>query len=92
MTDWQPIETAPKDGKRLLLARAGSEEDGEGFATMGWWMDAEPDGSDFMGHDAGWVDVDYGDFFPGRSFGNPQYFREARTPTHWMPMPAPPVN
>ena len=39
MTDdvngWQPIETAPKDGTRLLLAGGGSVE-------IGWWKPRDP--------------------------------------------------
>lgn len=30
-TDWQPIETAPKDGSKILLV------DGYDFMVVGWW-------------------------------------------------------
>lgn len=31
MSDWQPIETAPKDGTMIILGSAGSEPE------IGWW-------------------------------------------------------
>jgi len=62
--DWQPIETAPKDGTRVLLVEA---EQPTGVST-GWWTMA------------GWRD--FGDI--GCS-GLADY-----SPTHWMPLPAPP--
>lgn len=42
---WRPIETAPKDGTRILLAS------GSGLVFTGWW-DADPDDHD----NDGWVD------------------------------------
>lgn len=34
MMEWQPIETAPKDGTRLLLCEA----DQPGEPCVGWWI------------------------------------------------------
>lgn len=33
MSEWQPIETAPKDGTRVLLFRRGWAES----VSVGWW-------------------------------------------------------
>ena len=33
MTEWQPIETAPKDGRDALIACA------DGYIAIGWWSD-----------------------------------------------------
>ncbi len=36
-TQWQPIETAPKDGTEILIGRF--DEDGsEWYATAEWWV------------------------------------------------------
>jgi hypothetical protein len=38
MTDWQPIETAPKDGTDILVTR----RDGDGsdwYAVAQWWVE-----------------------------------------------------
>ena len=67
MGEWQPIETAPKDGRWVLCwgHNAGVVE------SMIWhWNDDSKDGNWY------WYEGDC-----------------PRTqPTHWMPMPAPPVS
>ena len=85
MTDeWQPIETALKDGTRVILGHI------DAFTTTGRFYPAEPDYPDNMGHDAGFMDDDFGVYFPSRSFGNPKYQSQGSQPTHWMPLPTPP--
>jgi len=88
---WQPIETAPKDGMPLLLGTMESEETAA-VSTLGWWQDAEDDGRDTKGADGGFVDHTFNQFYPGRSFGNPTYQHTGNQPTHWMPLPAPPIE
>ena len=75
--EWQPIETAPKDGTIILISgpRASSK-----FVEAAYWGLAP------------------------RSFGGDKHFpwttldetngtngRAEDSPTHWMPMPAPPA-
>lgn len=37
MADWQPIETAPRDGTRVQLKR----DDCPGYDTVGFWTGSE---------------------------------------------------
>ena len=55
---WQPIETAPKDGRPIIVT------DGAAVYGSAWWH----------GRDSVWLDCD------------------GCTPTHWMPLPAPPAD
>jgi hypothetical protein len=89
--EWQPIETAPKDGTRVLLGNAGSE-DRNAEVACGYWQEAEADGVDYMGSDAGFVDIEFNVYQPGRSFGSPSSRFDPAQPTHWQPLPAPPAS
>lgn len=74
MTDWQPIETAPKDGNCLLLWFAA--EGCKPWSDVCYWEDEW--GSDNAGS---WVlscECEH-------SCARPQGYY-----THWMPMPEPP--
>lgn len=62
MSEWQPIETAPKDRSVLLAAWVAS---GPYYVReVGWWEEAD------------------GGFWSFPSEG---------VPTHWMPLPEPPL-
>lgn len=65
---WQPIETAPKDGRMVLLypSRCWCDEDDRG--EVAYW---DADFSEWVG--IGPIAEDY------------------TGPTHWMPLPDPPL-
>ena len=75
--EWQPMETAPRDGQDVLLRverRAGIP----GRCLVGHWM---PGGHCIEDHppiDRAWY------------FWNGSMFDIAAKPTHWMPLPEPP--
>lgn len=75
MTAWQPIETAPKDGTRILLF------DGMGIAIASWWV---PDPTDFDDDD------DFDEPLPGWCVESAECVEFWHEPTHWMPLPEPP--
>jgi hypothetical protein len=91
MSNWQPIETAPKDGKPILL---WLDPPLEANAAIGWlpcdltvvvgWHD---DDLDFGA--SGWkCGICYEGC--GDSYGNCPAVDIDLTPTHWMPHPEPP--
>lgn len=86
MSEWQPIETAPKDGTLILVAGpvidssdvAGYVPWKETYVVLAWW-----EGSCWLGcfgdyHDTGCP-------ICGGWFEYPVVW-----PTHWMPLPEPP--
>lgn len=86
MTEWKPIETAPKNGTFVLLhVPDGALESGP--VTIGTYFNAEErdergrfkKGEFVYAHWTGWLGMD-GDTRP--SWCNP---------THWMPLPSPPL-
>lgn len=78
-TQWQPIETAPKDGEKTRLSDKTRilGFDGEECCVIYW--------SEGYTFPDGWISV-------SSSFdcdhGHLDYFE----PTHWMPLPAPPED
>ena len=65
MSEWQPIETAPKGGELVLLSDVGwphaTRRGGAPVKVGGWW-------------DERW-----------------NIFGASWKPTHWMPLPEPPL-
>jgi hypothetical protein len=80
--DWQPIETAPKDGTWVLLSGGkiyyGWDGDSQPGVVSGqfshWFNGSERSGGawQFAWYDGG-------------------YYGEYESPTHWMPLPKPPA-
>ena len=73
---WQPIETAPKDGRGIILARFSfkrKDADPLVWLDLGYWWDGD-DGPAFM--------YDSGEHYLLSDFGA----------THWMPLPNPPLK
>lgn len=71
---WQPIETAPKDGRYVIIS------DGITLCDIGMWRNSEPERVSrgvIIKHamPEGWFNV-------GRC--------RVLHPAHWMPLPAPP--
>lgn len=80
MSEWQPIETAPKDGTLVDLWIINHLGDGERRPNCRWEQDHEDD------EDEGRWEQMYseasGSFFTA--------FDERARATHWMPLPDPP--
>ena len=75
--EWQPIETAPKDGRTIQLGKVGREHvySAQWELEPGWaWKGVSPCWAVYM------ADDDYYSFY-----------LDAEWPTHWKPLPAPPA-
>lgn len=82
---WQPIETAPKDGRKVILFYLNRNNLSR--TVMATWVTdeqaAETDADD-VGLEAGWYEcIDNWDDYS-------QVAIHEGEPTHWMPLPAPP--
>lgn len=78
MSDWQPIDTAPKDGTSVVLAMYVGQSLqwltlGSWTTTADWYAKTRMENREKV---TGW----HG------SGGNP-----LRAPTHWTPLPLPPM-
>jgi hypothetical protein len=84
--NWQPIETAPKDGTDILV---GWWSAGVWIVRNAWWedgFDIELGAIDPAGE--GW-------WYPNTSVGTYKVCRENNAvdgPQYWMPMPEPPAE
>jgi len=81
--DWQKIETAPKDGTRVLISTPWG-------VCVGEYHDEMPQSD--CGRAicyAGWFSHD-GETHPGHNMGDKSDAEQQCPPTHWMPLPPPP--
>jgi len=73
---WRPIETAPKDGTRIMVAYKG------GVTIATFLKDAAEYEDDHGPH---FVEFDCDDHFYS------SHLVDKNAPTHWRPLPAPPA-
>lgn len=76
MTDWQPIETAPKDGTVVLVVGD------RGHSCAQWRREGWDTGSGWHATVEGQECLD----------GDDRYGLKRLSPTHWMPIPSPPAG
>jgi len=80
--EWQSIETAPKDGRTLLLGR--TNEMGKWRTMRGQWFtkaEIDQDWEETDGFEAGWYETAVEPDYPNCW---------AIAPTHWQPLPKAP--
>lgn len=83
--DWQPIETAPKDAKMLLLLQGGHQEDYHSRVFTGFWGDKF----------AGWEPDDPANYAWcnwHEGLNEEDIWKTEDGVTHWMPLPNPPSD
>ncbi len=85
MTEWQPIETAPKDGTKILAYWFGNDMP---FISVIWWRGNKYPDSLFPWRNA-CSDSAIGGYGQCHLPASQQTWRQG--PTHWMPLPDPPL-
>ncbi len=81
MSEWQPIETAPKDETLFIACDAGLW-----VFLCAWWPLKNPAIANWVKCD-GRGDGEVHIMYLGEEDGSPAWWME---PTHWMPLPEPP--
>lgn len=82
--EWQPIETAPRDGSQLLLMTTRGH-------SIGAW-NSRPRGPGISGgiQSPGWVAYTDGYEIDDAGWDTGTDYVKSIDPTHWMPLPPPP--
>lgn len=80
--EWQPIETAPKDGNEILIFGGTFSDDND-------WTDTDYPFSDCA--IVRWVSAFGGGSWEGKPNHSHDDYRRHK-PTHWMPLPPPPAH
>jgi hypothetical protein len=86
VSEWQPIETAPKDGTTVLLwqpAKVSAWCKEGGYLHLSRWYVHYENGAPSKYREPEWYQNDMSGGFGG--------YCGPLTPTHWMPMPPPPA-
>ncbi|NBW20558.1 MAG: DUF551 domain-containing protein, partial [Caulobacteraceae bacterium] len=83
-TQWQPIETAPRDGTRILIYSRSNNYGSSGKPTFDDFSVAH--WGEITSKYSGWCGIVKGYTVSCRE-GLPY---EHENPTHWMPLPEPP--
>jgi hypothetical protein len=89
--NWQPINTAPKDGTEVLLYAPPTEHDGAPVParlTYGAWV--APSDTPRLVYCDGYAPEEVWDDFDAHWSSWDGGFTEEHPPTHWMPRPNPP--
>ena len=85
--DWQPIETAPKDGTWVMLYRPHADFGAWDTIVFARWYEDEWAWPQEVFDPYEPPDLDERD---DRGFFAHECFTDASNFTHWMPLPAPP--
>lgn len=85
MDKWQPIETAPKDGTEIIV---GMDMATVWVVHVAFWVQVDED-MKLMGD---WSDSDTGWWSYIRGSVTQEKLEGIYEPTHWMPLPKPPVD
>jgi hypothetical protein len=84
MSEWQPIETAPRDGTQRLGLTA------RGYCIFAWHDDTRGPGVSDDVQVPGWEAFCDGETVMDEGWDTGTGYTLEVSPTHWMPLPEPP--
>jgi len=80
--EWQPIETAPKDGTRILIGRLDGNVGIDAIEICDWYVIER----------SHYEHVEYDLYRKVMDEPNESWNGNGHRATHWMPLPDPPVS